>query len=113
MAAESTPLTPLIVEIFKTLLLIILALAVYTAHLDLQSQLLRFHRRKHVLNRQRGTATARKLVKPNLPTIIELPTSTDTFKPAELGNLLPNNSYSSSHIDIPNFEDLPPPAQDL
>lgn len=107
-------LVPLTVEIVKTVILVILVLAVYTTHLDIHSQLIRFHRRKQALKSPTTKVIKRTGVfKPNLHRIAELPDTTVTFRPTENRPLLPNRINTSSFINIPDCENLPPPAQDL
>lgn len=114
MASESLiDLLPLTEDIIKTVVLIVLILAVYTAHLDIQVQLLRYNRRKLLLQTKPTFRNRPHNTYKRFSIISDVPRTTSSFRNPTNKNILPIRSHSSSHLNLPDIYDLPPPAEDL
>lgn len=89
------------IEIIKTIIVVALVIAVYTAHIDLHAQLHRFHRRKQALLTPIPSIIKKQnYFQPHLPSIPELPSSTSTFGSRENRSLLPTSIDSINSIDL-------------
>lgn len=97
----------MLIEVFKASIFLILLLAVYAAHIDLQSQILRFHRRKQTLK----TPITTIIKKPPkytgyLPTQADCHTSTETFTSGQDRSIQLHHPITTDNTDISVIENI-------
>ena len=114
MATESLiEFLPLTVDIIKTVILIVLLLAVYTAHLDIQIQLHRYNRRKYFQKPKSEVRNRTQDTYKRFSILSDIPRTTTSFKNTLTENLLPNSSHTHSCSHLSDIDNLPPPAENI